>query len=109
MVACGEICSDGSFQVWSKALSSVGTSMEAKPWAVDVPIVVSGFQIYPGDVLVADEGEGVMAVIPQGKLKKIAELLPMLKEADDGLLKDVQDGVDFATALRNHPNHYSSH
>lgn len=29
------------FQVWSKGLTSVGTSLQAKPWAVDVLIPVS--------------------------------------------------------------------
>ena len=108
VVSCGELCKDGSFQVWSKALSSVGTSMEAKPWAVDVPITVGGVQVSPGDVLCADEGENVVCVIPKDKLQEVADLLPKLKKADDGVLADVQKGVDFLTALKNYPDHYSN-
>jgi len=109
VVACGELCSDGGFQIWSKTLSSVGTSMEAKPWAVDVPLTIGGLQVNPGDVLCADEGEGVICVIPKSKLHEVAALLPTLKEADDGVLKDVQNGADFPTALKNHPKHYTNH
>ncbi|KAK4945028.1 hypothetical protein LTR10_015705 [Elasticomyces elasticus] len=109
VVACGELCSDGGFQVWSKALSSVGTSMEARPWAVDMPLTIGGLQVNPGDVLCADEGEGVTCVIPRSKLREVAALLSTLKEADDGVLKDVQNGADFPTALKNHPKHYTNH
>ncbi|KAK3114669.1 hypothetical protein LTR53_006798 [Teratosphaeriaceae sp. CCFEE 6253] len=109
VVACGELCRDGRFGVWSKALSSVGTSMEAKPWAVDVPLTIGGLQVRPGDVLCADEGEGVMCVIPRARMEEVVALLPTLKEADDGLLEDVQNGVDFATAVKNHPKHYTNH
>ncbi|KAK4554228.1 hypothetical protein LTR86_008756 [Recurvomyces mirabilis] len=108
VVSCGELCKDGSFQIWSKALSSVGTSMEAKPWAVDVPITIGGVQVSPGDVLCADEGEGVICVIPNDRLQEVADLLPKLKKADDGVLADVQKGEDFLTALKNYPDHYSN-
>jgi len=108
VVSCGELCKDGAFQVWSKALSSVGTSMEAKPWAVDVPLTIGGLRVEPGDILCADEGEGVVCVIPKARLREVTELLPTLKEADDGVLRDVQNGVDFATAIKNHPKHYTN-
>jgi regulator of RNase E activity RraA len=109
VVSCGELCKDGGFQVWSKALSSVGTSMEAKPWAVDVPLTIGGLVVKPGDIICADEGEGVTVVIPKEKLEEVSKLLPKLKQADDGLLKDVQDGMDFRAALERHPDHYSNH
>ncbi|KAK5108044.1 hypothetical protein LTR62_008818 [Meristemomyces frigidus] len=108
VVSCGELCNEGGFQVWSKALSSVGTGMEAKPWAVDVPLTIGGLTVKPGDIVCADEGEGVVCVIPRDKLQQVVELLPVLKRADDGVLADVRKGVDFATALRNHPEHYSN-
>ncbi|TKA81092.1 hypothetical protein B0A55_02529 [Friedmanniomyces simplex] len=109
VVACWELCKDGGFQVHSRGLSSVGTSLEAKPWAVDVPLTIGGLRVDPGDILCADEGEGVICVIPRAKLEEVAALLPTLKEADDGVLKDVQNGVDFPTALANHPKHYTNH
>lgn len=109
VVACGEICADGGFQVWSKAVSSVGTSLEAKPWAADVPLMVGKVKVKPGDILVADEGEKVVVAIPQEKLDEVLKLLSEQKEADDGLLKDVQGGMDFKTAVKRWPKHYSNH
>ncbi|OAL39846.1 hypothetical protein AYO20_00758 [Fonsecaea nubica] len=108
-VGCGELCKDGSFQCWSKALTSPGTSLEAKPWAVDVPIKIGGVVVAPGDVLVADEAEMVCCVIPRARLHEVMELLPVQKEADDGLLEDVKRGMGFKEAIKRWPKHYSNH
>jgi regulator of RNase E activity RraA len=40
VAGCGELCADGEFAVWSKGVSTVGTTPEGKPWAVDVPVKV---------------------------------------------------------------------
>lgn len=34
-------------QVWARATSTVGTALETKAWAVDVPITVQGIQVSP--------------------------------------------------------------
>lgn len=109
VVSCGKICEDGGFHVWTKGLSSVGTSLEAKPWAFDEPLIIGELVVKPGDILCADEGEKVISVIPRDRLEEIADLLPILKEADDGVLKDAQNGVDLETSFKNHPKHYSNH
>ncbi|KAK0337139.1 hypothetical protein LTR94_005805 [Friedmanniomyces endolithicus] len=76
IVSCGALCADGGFGVYSRGLSAVGTSMEAKPWAVDVPLMIGGVRVEPGDVLCADEGEGVVCLIPRGRLGEVVALLP---------------------------------
>ena len=109
ILGCEELCKDGSFTAWGKSLSSPGTSCEAKPWAVDVPLRIGKVEVKPGDILVADEGEMVCCVIPREMLEQVSDLLPMHKEADDGLLADVQGGKDFKSAIKRWPNHYSNH
>jgi regulator of RNase E activity RraA len=109
VVGCGELCKDGKFQCWAKAVTSPGTSLEAKPWAVDVPLKIGKVEVKPGDLLVADEGEMACCVIPRDKLEGVMGLLQKHKEADDGLLKDIQNGMDFKTAIKRWPNHYSNH
>lgn len=109
VVGCGELSKDGMFQVWTKAIGSVGTSLEGKPWAVDVPLKVGKVEVYPGDILVADQGEHAACIIPRDKLAAVLELLPEHKEADDGLLKDVQNGMGFKEAIVRHPKHYTNH
>ena len=109
IVGCGELCKDATFQCWAKSISSVGTSLEAKPWAVEIPLKIGKVLVKPGDILCADEGECVCSVIPRDKLDEVLKLLPVHKDADDGLLKDVQGGMGFKEAIKRHPNHYSNH
>jgi regulator of RNase E activity RraA len=106
VAGCGELCADGKISVWSKSLSTVGTSLEAKPWAVDIPVQVGGVTVRPGDLAVLDEAEKGIVVIPREKLAEVAELLPGLKEADDAVLRDVRDGVDLKEAFQRHRGHY---
>lgn len=107
IVGIAEVCEGASFQAWSKSLISAGTSTSDKPWAVDVPLKIGKVVVQPGDIICADEGEMVSCVIPRDKLDEVLELLPKQKEADNGLLKDVQEGMDFKEAIKRHPDHYS--
>lgn len=107
IIGCGELCKDGKFQAWAKSLTSVGTSCEAKPYAVDGPLQVGKVTVKPGDILCADEGEMVCCVIPREKLADVLKLLQVQKAADDGLLKDIQNGMGFKEAILRHPEHYT--
>lgn len=69
--------------------------------------MIGNVPVKPGDILCADEAEQVTAVIPRGRLEQVLEALPSLKMADDGILKDVQDGADLKAAFKNHPEHYT--
>ncbi|EGP87405.1 uncharacterized protein MYCGRDRAFT_42806, partial [Zymoseptoria tritici IPO323] len=105
--SCGDLCAEGEgFQVWTKGLSSVGTSMQARPWAVDVPVRVGGVEVKPGDVIWLDEGEGVSCIVRRERLEEVWRLLPELKEADDGVLEDVRRGVGLREAFEAHAGHY---
>jgi regulator of RNase E activity RraA len=108
VASCGDLCNDGNFQVWSKAYSTVGTGMEAKPWASDMPLQIGGLTINAGDIMVADAPEQGIVVIPKDKLQEVADLLPGLEQADDKVLKDVNDGVSLDEAFKRHRGHHAN-
>ena len=108
IASCGDICDQSDFQVWSKGISAVGTGLQAKPWAIDISLDVGGIIVQPGDIMVADEADRGVVVIPKDKFSEVLELLPELKQADDNVLKDVHAGVDLGEAFRRHRGHYTN-
>jgi len=55
------------FPAWSRAVSAQG-SVKATPGAVNVPVVLGGQTVHPGDAVVADD-DGVM-VVPRGEVDR---------------------------------------
>lgn len=109
VVGCNELCEDGGFAVWTRGFAAAGTGLEAKPWAVEVPLRVGGVEVRAGDFAVLDEAERGVVVIPREKLGDVLELLPRLKEADEAVLEEVRGGrVGLREAFGKVPGHYTN-
>lgn len=108
--SCVDVCNSApNFQVWAKGVSAAGPSLEAKPWAVQVPLQIGDIWVTPGDILCADEEDQVIVVIPQERLHAVFELLPVLKEASDRVIEDVRQGLSIPEAVAKSPNFYSNY
>ncbi|EME44138.1 hypothetical protein DOTSEDRAFT_44413 [Dothistroma septosporum NZE10] len=107
VVGCGKLCKDGEFVTFTKGVTSVGTGLQLKPWAVDIPLNIGSVIVKPGDIICADEAEQVVVIIPQDKLKEVLQILPKLKQADEAVLRDAESGVDLKSSFAAHPDHYT--
>jgi 4-hydroxy-4-methyl-2-oxoglutarate aldolase len=71
---------EAGFPVWSRAVSAQG-SVKATPGAVNVPVVVGGQTVHPGDVVLGDD-DGVV-VVPRGDVGRALSAAAARVEKED--------------------------
>jgi regulator of RNase E activity RraA len=88
--------------IWSRGTSIIGSGAESKFQAKNVTVQIGETVIEAGDVIMIDPFENGVVAIPQGKVDEVLELLPMLVEADEKVMQDVEQGVTVQEAFKRH-------
>ena len=69
-----------------------------KVGAINVPVVIDGVEVEPGDVMVADS-TGIV-VVPHGDAALVAELAEGYARDDAAAEKEIRNGLSFSEAMR---------
>ncbi|MEU5870807.1 4-carboxy-4-hydroxy-2-oxoadipate aldolase/oxaloacetate decarboxylase [Glycomyces sp. NPDC047369] len=77
------------FPAWSTAVSAQG-SVKATPGAVNVPVVVEGQVVHPGDVVVGDD-DGVV-VVPRLDAPRVADLAQARADKEEAARRAFREG-----------------
>jgi regulator of RNase E activity RraA len=85
------------FPVFARHLTPLTGRTRLKVEAINVPVVVDGVSVEPGDLIVAD-GTGVV-VLPAGRAAEILKNAELYNADDNAAIKDLDDGLTFTEAM----------
>ena len=65
---------------------------------VNVPIVIGGVQIHPGDLIVGDD-TGIV-VVPANKIEEVLKAAQKIQKVEKRMIECIKEGIDYAECRR---------
>jgi regulator of RNase E activity RraA len=85
------------FPVFARHLIPTTGRTRLKVEAINVPVIVGGVEVEPGDIIVADS-TGILC-LPRRKMKKILNLAEEMAWEDASAIEDMKGGLSFSEAM----------
>ncbi len=85
------------FPVFARHLVPTTGRTRLKVAAINVPVIVDGVRVEPGDIVVGD-GTGVV-VLPAARSEEITELAEIFARDDAAAVKELEKGLTFSEAM----------
>jgi regulator of RNase E activity RraA len=95
---------DTGMPVWSRGTSVIGAGAETKFYAKEVALKIGDTVVQPGDIVMIDELERGVVVVPRGVLEEVLRMLPEMVGADEKVLEEVVGGGSVKEAFKRHRN-----
>jgi regulator of RNase E activity RraA len=91
-------CIDLAYPVFVRAATMLGGGGRVRIEAKQVPVVIGGVYVCPGDVIFGD-ADGVI-VIPQGREQEVLDVADALDRADENIRNGILGGMSLVEARR---------
>jgi len=95
---------DTEMPIWSRGTSVIGAGAETKFHAREVAVRIGETVVQPGDIVMVDELERGVVVVPWGMVEEVLRLLPEMVASDERVLGEVVRGGSVKEAFKRHRN-----
>jgi regulator of RNase E activity RraA len=80
-----------SFPIWSRSISSITGKWRLQTIAINGPVRIAGVQVWPGDLVIADEG--AVCFVPRLSVEAVLKRTKEIVEGEGRRYQDIEAGV----------------
>jgi regulator of RNase E activity RraA len=80
-----------TFPIWSRSISSITGKWRLQTLAINGPVRIAGVQVWPGDLVIADEG--AVCFVPRLSVEAVLKRTKEIVEGEGRRYRDIEAGV----------------